>query len=91
MRQEKLCVDCNNWTDSKLKSCRYCGVELFEKERINRQKIAAQPDPFKINLLKIYAKDSYLIIFGKRIIQFVQIVFFGIISILIWIASLLPG
>ena len=91
MRQEKLCVDCNNWTDSKLKSCRYCGVELFEKERINRQKIAAQSDPFKINLLKIYAKDSYLIILENVSFNSCKSFFFGIISILIWIASLLPG
>jgi hypothetical protein len=76
---------------SKLVYCSNCGYELYEKERITRQAIEAQPDPFKIPFIPISTKDSYLIVFGKRIIQLVQLVFFGIISILIWIASILPG
>ena len=34
---------------------------------------------------------GYILIFGKRMIQLVQIVFFGILSLLLWIASILPG
>lgn len=91
MHQEKLCPYCSNWTSSKSSLCSYCGEELFEKERLTREALDAQPDPFKMPLIKIYSKDGYLMVFGKRIIQFVQLVFFGIISLLIWIASLLPG
>jgi len=77
--------------NSKLVHCSNCGYELYKKERITREAIEAQPDPFKIPFIPISTKDSYLIVFGKRIIQLVQLVFFGIISILIWIASILPG
>lgn len=91
MHQEKLCPYCSNWTSSKSSLCSYCGEELFEKERLTREALDAQLDPFKMPLIKIYSKDGYLMVFGKRIIQFVQLVFFGIISLLIWIASLLPG
>ena len=76
---------------SKLVHCSNCGYELCKKERITREAIEAKPDPFKIPFIPISTKDSYLIVFGKRIIQLVQLVFFGIISILIWIASILPG
>ena len=91
MQQEKSCPNCAKWTNSKLVHCSYCGCELFQKERLIREAIGAQPDPFKIPFIPISSKDSYLIVFGKRIIQLVQLVFFGIISILIWIASILPG
>ncbi len=91
MKQEKICPECSKWTPSKSAICDFCGAELFKKERLLKESLEAQPDPFKIPLIKINEQDAYLIIFGKRIVQSVQIVFFGIISILIWIASILPG
>ena len=91
MHKEKVCPNCDKWTSTKSSLCSYCGEELFKKERIIKESIEAQPDPFEIPLIKIHSKDGYLIVFGKRIIQSVQLVFFGIISILIWIASLMPG
>ena len=91
MHQEKACSSCSTWTSTKLPLCSLCGEELFKKERLIKENLEAQPDPFKLPFIKIYSEDGYLIVFGKRIIQSVQFVFFGIISILIWIASVLPG
>lgn len=91
MSGEKSCPNCKAWNSVKNIHCVDCGEELFKKERLSKEQIAAQPDPFKIPLIKINSEDGYLIVFGKRIIQTIQLVFFGILSLLIWIASILPG
>lgn len=91
MREEKSCPNCKQWNDANEVHCIFCGVELFEKERLVKENLEANPDPFKVPLIKIDSQDGYLLVFGKRIIQFVQIIFFGILSLLLWIASILPG
>lgn len=91
MSGEKSCPNCKKWNDSKQTHCVFCGAELYEKERLQRENLEANPDPFQIPLIKISTKDGYLMIFGKRVIQLVQIIFFGTISILLWIVSILPG
>ncbi|MDG1848988.1 MAG: hypothetical protein P8I82_00650 [Flavobacteriales bacterium] len=91
MSGEKSCPKCKQWNDTKDPYCVFCGAELFEKERRVKENLEANPDPFKVPLIKIDPKDGYLLVFGKRIIQLVQIVFFGILSLLLWIASILPG
>ena len=91
MHQEKVCPNCDKWTNTISSLCSYCGEELFKKERMGKEALDAQSDPFKLPLISIHSKDGYLLVFGKRIIQLVQLVFFGIISLLIWIASLMPG
>lgn len=91
MRGEKSCPVCREWNKTLDVYCVSCGEELFKKERLVQEKLEAHPDPFKIPLIKIHSQDGYLMVFGKRIIQFVQIIFFGIVSLLIWIASILPG
>jgi hypothetical protein len=91
MSGEKSCPNCKTWNLAKNIHCVSCGEELFKKERLVKEQIESQPDPFKIPLIKINSEDGYLIVFGKRIIQTIQLVFFGILSLLIWIASILPG
>lgn len=88
---EKVCPNCKKWNAAKDVFCVNCGEELFKKERLSKEAIEAQPDPFKIPFIKINSKDGYLVVFGKRLIQFIQLIFFGVISILLWIASILPG
>jgi len=91
MSAEKSCPKCKEWNAAIDVHCVSCGEELFKKERKVKEQIEAQPDPFKIPFIKINLKDGYLMIFGKRIIQTIQLVFFGILSILIWTASVLQG
>ena len=91
MSREKSCPKCKQWNLEVDIYCKACGEELFKKERLIKEGLDALPDPFKLPLIKINSDDGYLMIFGKRIIQSIQLVFFGIISFLIWIASLLPG
>ena len=91
MRTEKSCPNCKEWNKTRDVNCVSCGEELFKKERVVREQIESQPDPFKIPFIKINSEDGYLMVFGKRIIQTIQLVFFGILSILIWFASILPG
>jgi len=91
MSAEKSCPKCKEWNKAIDVHCISCGEELFKKERLVKESLEAQPDPFKTPLIQINPVDGYLMVFGKRIIQFIQIVFFGILSLLIWIASVLPG
>ena len=73
MSGEKSCPKCKKWNDSKQTHCVFCGAELYEKERLQRENLEANPDPFQIPLIKINTKDGYLVVFGKRVIQLVQI------------------
>jgi len=91
MSAEKSCPKCKEWNQAVDIHCVSCGEELFKKERKVKEELDALPDPFKLPLIKINSEDGYLMIFGKRIIQSIQLVFFGILSFLIWIASVLPG
>ena len=61
------------------------------KERLQKETLNSKPDPFKIPLIKISSEDRYLVVFGKRIVQTVQLIYFGLISLLIWIGSIMPG
>jgi hypothetical protein len=88
---EKLCPICKNWNSVKEVYCFRCGEELFKKERLTREVLEGQPNPFKIPFIKINDSDGYVMVFGKRLFQLVQLIFFGIISFLLWIASILPG
>ena len=91
MSREKSCPKCKEWNLEVDIHCKVCGEELFKKERLVKEGLDALPDPFKLPIIKINSDDGYLMILGKRIIQSIQLMFFGIISFLIWIASLLPG
>ena len=53
MSGEKSCPKCKKWNDSKQTHCVFCGAELYEKERIQRENLEANPDPFQIPLIKI--------------------------------------
>ena len=89
MSAEKSCPKRKEWDEAIDVHCISCGEELFKKERLVKENLDALQDSFKLPLIKINPIDGYLIVLGKRIIQFIQIVFFGILSLLIWIASVL--
>ena len=91
MISEKFCLKCKIWNKTKYLYCIECGEELFKKERLQKETLNSKPDPFKIPLIKISSEDRYLVVFGKRIVQTVQLIYFGLISLLIWIGSIMPG
>ena len=91
MFSEKICPKCKKWNKTQYLYCIKCGEELFKKERLQNESLKSKPDPFKIPLIKISSDDGYIVVFGKKIIQIIQLIFFGLISFLIWIGSIMPG
>ena len=91
MFSEKACPKCKAWNKAKYLNCIECGEELFKKERLQKEALNSKPDPFKIPLIKISSEDGYLVVFGKRIVQTIQLIYFVLISLFIWIGSIMPG
>ena len=91
MFSEKACPKCKVWNKVQYLNCIECGEELFKKERLQKEALNSKPDPFKIPLIKISSEDDYLVVFGKRIVQTVQLIYFVLISLFIWIGSIMPG
>ena len=91
MFSEKACPKCKAWNKTQYLNCIECGEELFKKERLQKEALNSKPDPFKIPLIKISYEDGYLVVFGKRIVQTIQLIYFGLISLFIWIGSIMPG
>ena len=91
MFSEKACPKCKTWNKTQYKYCIECSEELFKKERLQEEALNSKTDPFKFPFIKISSEDGYIVVFGKKIIQIIQLVFFSIISFLIWIGSIMPG
>jgi uncharacterized membrane protein YvbJ len=71
MSEEKSCPKCKEWNEAIDVYCISCGEELFKKERLLKENLDSLSDPFKLPLIKINPIDGYLMVFGKRIIQFI--------------------
>lgn len=80
--RERKCEHCNQWTDGNLDRCNYCGLVLDQetkKENEARKLKVPEPPLIKIN------EDDHLLVKGfKRIVQFHQLVFYWIVTIVIY-------
>lgn len=81
----KKCTACNQWTDGKQNTCSSCG-EILDKEwkkEIEKRKMV---NPLALPLIKINPEDSLGMRIWKRVIHFHQLVFFMLVSWVVWFA-----
>lgn len=91
----KKCPECGKWSEwdhGTEDRCEHCGSLLSPREYEESQK-PKEKDKFgmELNLIKIKEKDSPVLVFFKRIIQGFQLLFFGIVSFLVWLATAIAG
>jgi hypothetical protein len=88
---EIKCEHCNNWVSKKEKTCSFCHKNIREIDQKKDLERSNKPDPFKLRLIQINNSDNLLIQFLKRIVQFGQLIFYAVISFLIWITTWAVG
>jgi len=79
---QKKCEHCQMWTDGALHNCAFCGGVLDEvykaENKARKLKLPEKP------IIKIYPDDGIFTVVLKRIVQFNQLVFYWIVSIVIY-------
>lgn len=93
----KKCPACGQWSKWNQNfedRCEHCGkllapVELKDQEEI--QEMAEKNEKFSISLVQIHPDDNFLVAGIKRVIQAFQLVFMGIVSFLVWLATAVAG
>lgn len=88
---EIKCEHCGYWTNSKIENCPNCNNKIRANDRKNDLERSKRPDPFKPRFIKIKDNDNLIIQFLKRIVQFGQLVFYAIVSFLIWVTTWAVG
>lgn len=79
---QKKCEHCTLWTDGSKHHCAYCGGILDEKYKAeNTARKLKKPEP---PIIKIYPEDGWFMVGFKRVVQFHQLVFYWIVSIVIY-------
>ena len=79
---QKKCEHCGSWTDGKLHNCAFCGGILDEEyKKENETRKLKIPEP---PLIKIYEDDGVILVALKRVVQFHQLLFYWIVSIVIY-------
>lgn len=91
----KKCPECGKWSEwnhSPEDRCEHCGSLLSPREYEESNK-PAEEDKFgmEIKLIPIHSTDSGILIAIKRVIQGFQLLFFGIVSFLVWLATAIAG
>lgn len=82
---EKKCEHCTMWTDGMLEKCQFCGLTLdFHFKKAGEKLKVNLPEP---PVIKIYPTDSVFVVLIKRIVQFNQMVFYAIVSFVLWFIS----
>lgn len=90
MEQHEIkCEHCGEWIDSKNEVCTYCGRTLREEERKQEKESLEKrlKDSLKPQLIEINKNDNFVIKSIKRMIRSGQIVFYAIVTFLIWFTS----
>lgn len=80
------CSNCQQWTDNDKKYCLYCGHEHHKQRKIERE-LLKKPLETGFPFIKIQRQDPFLIKTGKSIVLFFQIIVYGIISLIMYLAS----
>ena len=85
------CDHCHQWTDGHKAFCSHCGEMLTEIQlEYERQKRTEDAD-LRHLLININPDDPIIIRFFKRIIRTVQIIFFALLSFMMWLIAMTPG
>ena len=87
---EIKCPRCTNWTPGHLEHCQHCQFLLREEELREQQQRSLKGD-LKPRLIEIPSSDPVIIKFGKHIVRFGQVIFYVIVSFLIWFTTWAVG
>ncbi len=87
---EIKCDHCNEWTPGNLKHCQHCGGELRHEEKRERSERKKKGD-LKPELIKIHPDDAWYVVMAKHIGRLGQIIFYLIVSILVWVTTWTVG
>lgn len=80
------CENCHQWTDNDRKYCLYCGHEHHKKIRQEKE-VLKKPLDTGFPFIKIKKGDAFYLKAGKAVILFFQVILYGIISLIMYIAS----
>ena len=83
---EIKCDNCGKWTPGHLEYCQQCGKLLRSEEKLETAKRKSRGD-LKPKLIKIYPYDEWYVVMGKHVIRFGQVLFYLIVSIVVWVTS----
>ena len=83
---EIKCDHCNQWTPGHLEHCQKCGKLLRSVDKMEVDKRKKLGD-LKPKLVKIYPSDEWYIVMGKHVIRFGQVLFYIIVSVVVWVTS----
>ena len=83
---EIKCDRCNEWTPGHLEHCQNCG-KLLRSEDKNELAERKKLGDLKPKLIKIYPSDEWYITMGKHVIRFGQVLFYLIVSLVVWVTS----
>ncbi len=87
MEHQIKCEHCGEWVDAKLEQCNYCGKTLREEEKKEAYSSKRLKDSLEPQLITIDDDDHPVLKIAKRIVQLGQVIFYAIITFLVWVTS----
>ena len=92
-QHEVKCEHCGEWVSPKNETCSNCGKKLREKEKQKEQESKAKrlKDSLEPQLIEINEYDNLIVKFFKHIFRLGQMVFYAIITFLVWLSSWIIG
>ncbi len=95
----KKCKNCESWSpwNQQLNdTCHFCSQLLDEEAFLAQAKTEAEANerkPYGMNmdLNQINPTDSFLVKTGKRFIQAIQISFIAVLSVILWVLTMVAG
>ena len=90
LNHEIKCNSCNEWVVAESDVCPRCGAAFEHKvdeiEKEQRSKIDLSP-----KLIHISEDDHWLLYGIKKVVRFFQIIFYAILSFIIWFITMAAG
>ena len=87
MSHQIKCEHCGEWTDPSLDKCTYCGKTLREEEKKVKASSNRLKDSLEPQLITINDDDHPIVKLFKRVVQLGQMIFYAIITFLVWVTS----
>jgi len=88
---DKKCPYCHQWTDGNQPTCSHCGKRLFEQQEREFVERVERTHDFSLPLIKIKPNDHFIVKFFKYIIQFAQVIYFGLIWFIVYFSTVVVG
>ncbi len=88
---ERKCDKCGKWSDGEKYFCNHCGV-LMDEERLEEEKKRHESqEGLAVALIKIYPTDHIIVKGIKHIIRIGQIIYFAILTFILWVVAFMSG